>query len=1595
MEETATLRLAIDTGDVGPASDDLERLSGDARKAEESFDKLGDEAKRAAGEVDDVGKKSRMASRELDELRGFATGVVNQFARWGTVAASVIGTLVFKEAIDAARESEQVWAQVTQGIQSTGGAARRSLEDIQALASGIQNTTLFDDETVAFGAANLLTFTNIAEEAFDRTLRAATDVSTRVGQDFKSTIIQLGKALNDPIANLGALSRTGIQFSDVQKEQIANLVEQNKLFEAQAIILTEIEAQYGGSAAAVREAGGGAKAAANAFGDLLEIIGGPALQQSNDEFEELAKLLSDPSTIANVQALAQAFADLFEGFLQGVNAAISGFNRFLTNVRSTTDIGDQLDPSRPEDGINLIRARQDRLRAQLSVDHFFDDDEAAAAVAEIEELNKVAAEFQRIIDGTLVAGEHLTVTSAELVTWWEALSKESAEVAKNAKVFDSGLQQQISDLEALVGATRKGGTAVKDLTDELEIRDAIAKLREQAATAGAAFDEEAERARLRQIQLLERELQLAQQYATFIQDFTLQPVQGQIGSFSTTINSAQFEEDLLSPTRRDATISATQRQLEMLRKIVLELGQELDPETFNQLFQQVEAAGKDFEEKVTGSGDYVREQLEAAANAFIGSILDDLLFNQGRGIDDIFKRELQDGVRAAFIDPLSSFLSGDSDDLLGGFEEGIQKVTDRFGQFGKKLDDLLGTGGALEDALGAAGAGFAGFGVGTGVADIFNGDQGETGSKVGGAVGGGIGFAIGGPVGAFIGSAAGSFLGDILGGLFGRKTARGTIDLLTGDTSDVKDSKKGSRNERRDEILGTSFDAIEALADILDARIRSGVALEVSAGKRSISLDLVDPRTGRVIQDGGSDLAADDVSGAIDRALQLAIDGVLEGGDELLSSVARAFATAKVPADELLDSIAGIASILEATKPPTSDFIEALEEINDTFQRARDLAGAYSGALQDLNAAQLEVLEATARAFDDSIAEQLRRINDPLAQDALDLAESQQLRLREAEELNAALTAAAQLLQNAGTRPATQATVTAAFGQTGFRFDSLPRELRDVITQSVTSGASSQSVAQTITDQAADAQERLNAVIELNTAEWRQFIEQAANSPEAFRAAAAAIEELREQSADLPIDFEALTQTLEQVRAALAVEFDASQEDRLLQLTDPLQAQFQQIFEQQQDFFESARALSTSPDDLEERLAREGAITTETLRQLIEQSGTTQEALLAATEALERFAEEAAAAGADTQLLLRQIETARLALADQQDEDSVDRILRLVSAPSAELRALLQRQRQQVEQAQGIGANVELVQRANALELEQFLDALSDADLASLGDVFGLITEQVGRLPVVLLELDDAFDRFVDQREDEIRRLNALGERGQGLAEQADEFADRIRRQFSGRSPIEEFRDVRGELLEQLNRSRDSSLEDDARLDASELGLSLSEELLQSIERTFGGLSQAGVERDALLAIVEEFEAINTDISERAFSLEEALEREFDVLVDIRDALQSDAPNVSDQIANALSSGQLNALPDVVRSLLLEFVNLSNVAQQNRDDLTNALRDAAIEGFSQGVNITGTVSIDDRRLADLLQSAIDTLNRIEDNQNNGSTVTRLLGSSAA
>lgn len=202
-------------------------------------------------------------------------------------------TILAKKSIDAAREQEKAVASVEAALGSMGDRAGFTSQQLQAMASELQRNSLFGDEQILQKVtANLLTFGNVSGEVFERAQQGALDLSARLGTDLQGSAVMLGKALNDPVKGIAALTRVGVSFTAQQKEQIKAMAEAGDIAGAQAIILSELEKQYGGQALAAAKADGGITQLANSWGDFQEQIGSVLIEFMQPLISGLGSLVS-------------------------------------------------------------------------------------------------------------------------------------------------------------------------------------------------------------------------------------------------------------------------------------------------------------------------------------------------------------------------------------------------------------------------------------------------------------------------------------------------------------------------------------------------------------------------------------------------------------------------------------------------------------------------------------------------------------------------------------------------------------------------------------------------------------------------------------------------------------------------------------------------------------------------------------------------------------------------------------------------------------------------------------------------------------------------------------------------------------------------------------------------------------------------------------------------------------------------------------------------------------------------------------------------------------------------------------------------------
>lgn len=286
--------------------------------------------------IGEAEKQARLGFSKIGDIVGGVLKVGLAAAAGGILAA---GAIVGSGIADA-REAQKIMAQTEAVIKSTGGAADKSAEQIADLAASLSaasGKSLFGDDDIQKSENLLLTFTNIKGEVFDAATAISVDMAQALGGLPADQAIQLGKALNDPIQGITALTRVGVTFTDQQKEQIKTMQESGDMAGAQKVILAELNKEFGGSAEAAAKADGGWAQFHDRMGEVIETIGAAALPL----LDKLAGFLND--TLAPAIESAMPTVERIVGILGELIGALAAgdFGAFAETLQG---IGEELGP---------------------------------------------------------------------------------------------------------------------------------------------------------------------------------------------------------------------------------------------------------------------------------------------------------------------------------------------------------------------------------------------------------------------------------------------------------------------------------------------------------------------------------------------------------------------------------------------------------------------------------------------------------------------------------------------------------------------------------------------------------------------------------------------------------------------------------------------------------------------------------------------------------------------------------------------------------------------------------------------------------------------------------------------------------------------------------------------------------------------------------------------------------------------------------------------------------------------------------------------------------------------------------------------------
>jgi hypothetical protein len=291
-------------------------------------------ADRALGKFDSHIDRSQSKAYQAGQKIG--TGI-KAGAAIAAVGVGILATEVTR-GLQSLVELEQQQAQTNAVLKSTKGAAGISAKAVTDLSEKYESlNAIVGDEVIRSTENMLLTFTNVKKQAFEPALQAILDMNTALGkgpEGLTSTAIQVGKALNDPTKGLTALQRVGVTFDKGQVKRIKQLQKEGKTYEAQKIILAELNKEFGGSFLAQGNTTAGKVAKFNdAIDDLERALAETLLPALGNVADALSTFLRDPQTVNDIRNLGRDIGKLFSpaNIRQGIDALKTGF-QFLKDA---------------------------------------------------------------------------------------------------------------------------------------------------------------------------------------------------------------------------------------------------------------------------------------------------------------------------------------------------------------------------------------------------------------------------------------------------------------------------------------------------------------------------------------------------------------------------------------------------------------------------------------------------------------------------------------------------------------------------------------------------------------------------------------------------------------------------------------------------------------------------------------------------------------------------------------------------------------------------------------------------------------------------------------------------------------------------------------------------------------------------------------------------------------------------------------------------------------------------------------------------------------------------------------------------------------
>lgn len=228
----------------------------------------------------------------------------------GMLPAIGLGMLA-AQATEFAKESVRAFAAYEQGLlklkaQLPNDELGTTYQRLKDIATQLNRTSGTSTDEVLNNIAILKSFGIESTDTLAQVLTLSSDIGSVYG-NMGEAVKKLGKALEAPVAGMSALAEVGILFTESEKQHITNLVNQNRLEEAQVAILDKVRERYASIAITINSGvQGSLNKFSSAWDETMRNMGSsiskwaqPAIDKLTTQIDELNAKTTQSSVTTN------------------------------------------------------------------------------------------------------------------------------------------------------------------------------------------------------------------------------------------------------------------------------------------------------------------------------------------------------------------------------------------------------------------------------------------------------------------------------------------------------------------------------------------------------------------------------------------------------------------------------------------------------------------------------------------------------------------------------------------------------------------------------------------------------------------------------------------------------------------------------------------------------------------------------------------------------------------------------------------------------------------------------------------------------------------------------------------------------------------------------------------------------------------------------------------------------------------------------------------------------------------------------------------------------------------------------------------------